>query len=169
MSKNQKKDMREYSKTVKETYTHDEVMALVEKRVEEELKAAREQWDKDSEKKIETARIDAEKMASMSDEERAKAELLKKENALRDERNEYMKERMEFEAIKLLADENLPIGFAKLLSGNNSNETSDNLDMFKAEFLKAIEEALAKRLKGQTPKTASYVETNDPFLAGFGC
>ena len=80
-----------------------------------------------------------------------------------------MKERMEFEAIKLLADENLPIGFAKLLSGNNSNETSDNIDMFKAEFLKAIEEALAKRLKGQTPKTASYVETNDPFLAGFGC
>lgn len=172
MNKNQKKDIRDFKKypdEQKETYTLDEVKTLIEEKVKEAVAAAKEQWEKDSKKRIETARIDAEKMASMSADERAKAELLQKETALQDERKQYMEERMEFEAIKALANENLPLGFAKLLSGKDTEETAGNIDMFKTEFLKAIEEALAKRLKGQTPKTASYVETNDPFLAGFGC
>ncbi len=45
-----------------------------------------------------------------------------------------------------------------------------NIETFKQEFLKAIEEALAERLKGTSPKTGMAPKTeNDPFLAGFGC
>lgn len=79
-----------------------------------------------------------------------------------------MSEKMEFEATKALAKENLPVTFAKVLSGADADATAENINLFKTEFFKAIEEALNDRLKGKTPRTSSVVESADPFLTGFG-
>lgn len=171
MNKNQKTDYRDLKKNPdkeKETYTHDEVRALIEKEVSEALNSAKLKWDEETKTKMDAVRSDAEKMASLSADERAKAELLKKEDAIKAQREQYMSERMEFEATKALANEKLPLSFAKLLSGKDTEETTGNINLFKTEFLKAIEDALNERLRGKTPKTASYVEESDPFLAGFG-
>ena len=152
----------------KDVYSAEEVEKLIAQKVNEALKSARAGWDKDNEQRIAAERDDAAKLASMSAEERARAELTKRESAFAEEKRRYMDERMEFEATKALAKDNLPVSFAKMLSGADADATAENVEMFKTEFLKAIEAALNDRLKGKTPKTSSVTESSDPFLAGFG-
>ena len=89
--------------------------------------------------------------------------------AFDEEKKAYMAEKLEFEAARTLSDEGLPVSFAKLLAGADGEETKDNVALFKKEFMKALEEALSKRLKGNVPKTGGTdIYENDPFLAGFG-
>ena len=106
----------------------------------------------------------------MSADERARAEMEKKQKAFDEERNQYMSEKMEFEAAKELSKQKLPLTFAKILTGGDMDATIANIETFKEEFLKAIEEALAERLKGSVPKTGTVQKfDSDPFLNGFGC
>ena len=147
-------------------YTAEEL----ERAVNEAVKKAKSDWDTDNEEKIRSERDDAAKLASMSPEERAKAELEKNRKEFDEEKSRYMAEKMEFEAAKKLSENNLPITFAKLLAGKDAAETAANIDNFKNEFLKAVEKGLSEKLKGGSIKTGSGVRTeNDPFLNGFGC
>ncbi len=84
------------------------------------------------------------------------------------EKNRYHTERLEFHAKRALSEENLPTSFAKLLCGEDEEETLDNIAGFKEEFLKAIEAAVSRKLRGNTPRTASGYPEYDPFLNGFG-
>lgn len=84
------------------------------------------------------------------------------------ERRSYIAEKLEFHAKKTLTEENLPASFAKLLCGEDEEETVKNIALFKEEFLKAVEAALSEKLKGSTPKTAAPSNEFDPFLTGFG-
>ncbi len=86
-----------------------------------------------------------------------------------EEKKAYMAERLEFEAARALAEEGLPMSFAKLLAGEDSEKTKENVALFKKEFMSALEEMLSKRLKGSVPKTGTAnAGESDPFLAGFG-
>ncbi len=148
------------------TYTEQEL----EQKIAEAIKNAKAGWDKENETKIQSERDDAAKMATMSADERARAEMEKRQKAFDAERNQYLSEKMEFEAARELSKNKLPLSFAKLMAGGDIDSTMSNIETFKQEFLKAIEEALAERLKGTSPKTGMAPKTeNDPFLAGFGC
>lgn len=84
-----------------------------------------------------------------------------------DERSQYLKERMEFEATQALSREGLPTTFAKLVKGKDSKETAQNVAEFKEEFFKEVEKAAMERMRGQTPKTGVPQKDSDPFLGGF--
>ena len=157
--------MRDTKTKVEETktFTQEQVDELIEKKLSE----ARAQWDKEAEAQRQAEEED-KKLALMSDDERKTAEFEKREKAFETERQKYLSDKLEFEATKALAQENLPVSFARLLSGKDEEETAQNISMFKSEFLKAIEIAINERLKGKTPKTSSVAESNDPFLGGFG-
>ena len=159
MNKNNLKEQKHEGQ--EKVYTQEEF--------EKKLSQMKAQWEKENEEKILSERDDAAKMATMSADERARAEMEKRQKAFDAERSQYMLEKMEFEAGKELAKHNLPLSFAKLLSGNDIDDTISNIDNFKHEFLKAVEAALAERLKGATPKTGNAPAAEyDPFLSGFG-
>lgn len=89
--------------------------------------------------------------------------------AFEDELRSYQAEKLEFYAQKALAEEKLPVSFAKLLCGADESETLENIALFKEEFMKAIEAALSEKLRGTTPRTYTpSQDTFDPFLSGFG-
>ena len=89
--------------------------------------------------------------------------------AFDEEKKAYMAEKQEFEAARALTEENMPVSFAKLLAGADSEETKENVAVFKKEFMSALEKALSERLRGSAPKTGGKeIYENDPFLAGFG-
>lgn len=158
MNKNNLKEQKHEGQ--EKVYTQEEF--------EKKLSQMKAQWEKENEEKILSERDDAAKMATMSADERARAEMEKRQKAFDAERSQYMLEKMEFEAGKELAKHNLPLSFAKLLSGNDIDDTISNIDNFKQEFLKAVEAALAERLKGATPKTGNAPAAEyDPFLSGF--
>lgn len=158
---------KESGEKQEKTYTAKEAEELARKRADDAVKRAKEEWERETTEKEREAE-EKKRYASMSDEERTRADFEKRERAFADEKKRYMSDKMEFEATKLLAEEKLPIGFARLLRGEDIDKTNENINMFKTEFLKAISEAINDRLKGSAPRTSSVVESNDPFLTGFG-
>lgn len=106
----------------------------------------------------EKTNVPQEKSEEAAEKERADFE---------NERRSYIAEKLEFHAKKTLTEENLPASFAKLLCGEDEEETVKNIALFKEEFLRAVEAALSERLKGSTPKTAAPSNEFDPFLTGF--
>lgn len=142
-------------------YSYEEL----KKEIEAAILAEKSEWEKKMGERLNSERTEAESFAVMSADERSREELDKKQRAFEEERELYMSERMEFEAAKALANKGLPISFAGLLKGADAESTAENVEMFKNEFLKAVEEEVSNRLKGFTPQTGINPAT-DPFLNG---
>ena len=152
-----------------EKKVEEQEIMYTQEELDKKINQMKAQWEKENEAKILSERDDAAKLATMSADERARAEMEKRQKAFDEERSQYITEKMEFEAGKELAKHNLPLSFAKILSGGDIDSTLSNIENFKQEFLKAVEAALAERLKGQTPKIGNAEKTEyDPFLSGFG-
>lgn len=147
----------------------DNKKSELEKYIKEAVENERAAWEKELEKRIASEREDAAKLATMTSEERAAAEMEKKQKDFEDERQLYLSERAEFEAAKELAGEGLPVTFAKMVADADAEAMSENIRILKAEYMKAIEAGLSERLKGGLPKISKEKETvKDPFLNGLG-
>ena len=141
-------------------HKNDELKNLIVGYVAEAIKNEKATWEKDFSDRIVSEREDAVKMATMSAEDRAKAE---------NERQQYVSERAEFEAAKELAAQNLPVNFARMVADADKDIMAENIERFKAEYMKAIESGLSERLKGVPPRISREKENlTDPFLSGLG-
>jgi hypothetical protein len=148
---------------------NDELKTLITQLVSEAVKNEKGAWEKDFEARIASEREEAAKMATMSSEERARAEMDKREKNFETERQQYMSERAEIEAAKKLAAKNLPVSFASMLADPDRDTMLENIEIFRAEYMKAVEEGLSHRLKGTLPHISREKEqTGDPFLTGLG-
>lgn len=150
------------------TYSEKDFKSEVDRRVTEALKTAQGKWQTEYEEKLKTEKDEAARLAKMSAEDRAKAELDKERKQFDEERSKHQRERLEFECTKLLASESLPVDFAQMLTGTDAEATKSNIETFKGAFMKAVEAAVSERLKGSTPKTPTQQTDTDPFLQGFG-
>jgi len=93
----------------------------------------------------------------------------KRQKDFENERQQYVSERAEFEATKELAAQNLPVNFARMVADADKDIMAENIERFKAEYMKAIESGLSERLKGVPPKISREKENlTDPFLSGLG-
>ena len=144
-----------------ENYSREQLEQEIAKAVSQSKK----EWEKGLEERLSAERDEATRLATMSADERSREEFDKKQKAFDEERSQYMSERMEFEAAKALSNAGLPISFAKILKGNDTETTAENVSIFKEEYLKAVEAEVSDRLKGVTPKTGT-VPVADPFLNG---
>lgn len=148
---------------------NDELRELIKGMISEEMESAKEGFKKDFETRVTAEREDAAKLASMTAEERAKFEMDKKQKDFEEERQQYVSERAEFEAAKELAAQGLPVVFAHMVADADKDKMLENISIFKAEYLKAIEAGLSQRLKGSMPRISKEIpEGSDPFLSGLG-
>lgn len=153
----------------KDENKNNELEELIVSLVSEAVKNERDVWEKEFEQKIVSEREDAARLATMSADDRAKAEIEKKQKAFETEREQYVSERAEFEAAKELAKQNLPVNFAHMLSDSDREKMLEKIASFKAEYMKAIENALSERLRGTAPRISRREDNvNDPFLNGLG-
>lgn len=65
--------------------------------------------------------------------------LADKQDAKKAERAQYVSERNEFEAAKELTAQGLPVVFARFVADGDKEKMLENISVFKAEYLKAIE------------------------------
>ena len=146
------------------TYTEEELQKMLQsstdKRVTEALKTAKEKWEAEYNEKLESERSEAEKLASMSAEERAKAEFEKEKAEWLKEKSTFEKEKMKLEATKLLNSEGLPITFVDYVVGDTAEDVQENIKVFKDEWTKSLDEAVTERLKGRTP-SGSALQSKD--------
>lgn len=141
------------------TYTEEELHKLLQsqtdKRVTEALKTAKEKWEAEYKEKLEAEKSQAEELASMTAEERARAEFEKEKNEWLKEKTAFEKEKMKLEATKLLDAEGLPIQFVDYVLTDSAEGVKDNIKVFKEQWDKELDEAITERLKGKAPVSGS--------------
>ena len=117
------------------------------------MKTAEQKWQREYEKKLEDEKSEAEKLAKMSADERAKAEFEKEKTKFEQDRAQFNRDRLELETVKELGKQGLDVEFSSFLMGENAESTNENIKLFKEKFDIAVENAVNERLKGKTPKT----------------
>ncbi len=137
------------------TYSQEELQSETDKRVTQALKTAKEKWQKEYETKLEEEKKEVERLSKLSAEEKEK-ELLKQQQQQLEEKEKAIQFReLQLDTIKILEEENLPVGFAEFLIKNDAETTNENIKKFKDEWQQAIEKAIDLKLKGNTPKVGS--------------
>ncbi|CAM2828530.1 DUF4355 domain-containing protein [Hathewaya histolytica] len=134
--------------TKEKIFTQEELEKIISKRLERERKKADEE------------KVEAERLAKMSAEERAKAEFEKEKQKFEEERKSFLKQQLELQVIKELTNKNLPTDFSKYLIGENAETCMENIKTFEEYFSSAVEKQVQERLKGgYTPPKTEIAKT----------
>ena len=133
------------------TYSEAELSAEVDRRVQQ----AQKKWQADLEGRLKSERDEGARLAKLSADERAKEEQKKAQEAFEKERSQYMRERLEFETTKQLAELKLPVSFASLLAGADAEATKANIENFQKEWNAALQNEIESKLKGNAPKSGA--------------
>lgn len=169
IDKKNKGTLKSEKPQINEGQENENLKSLIEQYVKEAVQGFKESFGKDFEGRIAAEREEAAKMATMSSEERAKAEIERNRKDFETEKAQYVNERAQFEAAKELTAQNLPVTFAPFVADGDRDTMLENISIFKTEYLKAIEAGLSDRLKGSIPKVSKEREDKtDPFLSGLG-
>lgn len=140
---------------VVKTYSEEELQAETDRKVTKALETSKAKWQEEFKAQLEAEKSEAAKLASLSEEERYKAELNKERETFEAERKEFKKAQLETQTLKELSVAGLPTEFATYLLAEDASTIKSNIDTFKAQWTKAIEEAVNERLNGKTPKASN--------------
>ncbi|WP_312124076.1 DUF4355 domain-containing protein [Lysinibacillus boronitolerans] len=131
------------------TYTEEDF----QKRLQEEVAKATTKHADD----LAAARTEAEKLAKMNADEKAKYELEKREQDLAAKEQEIAARELRSETLSMLADKkyNLPAEVIDIVLGENAETTIKNIETFKAVFDAAVQKSVEERLAGKSPSTGT--------------
>lgn len=104
---------------------------------------------------------EAQRLASMSAEERTQTELEETKRQLEELRHQTAIDKMAKVARGILSEKNinLPDDLLLTMVTEDSKETKANVDSFVKLFEKAVTDAVTEKLKGKTPKTGAPAHT----------
>lgn len=129
----------------KTTFTHEEVMALIQSEADKRVSQALKTQQKKYEKQLSLSKLDGD--------ERAKAEKDAEIAELREQLAKFEIERNKSELKSVLASRGLSAEFADILSITDDIEASQaNIDKLDKLFKAAVRAEVEKRLAGTTPK-----------------
>lgn len=135
------------------TFTQAELDAILDKRL------ARER--KDTEARIKAAATEAEKLARMNAEERARHDAEARDGELRAREAELTKRELRAEAINTLAEKGIPRELADILPYTDADTTNAALTAVEKAFRAAVEKGVTDRLKGEPPKANTQKPQGD--------
>lgn len=142
-------------KGTEKTYTQADfdkaLQSETERRVAEAVKNAQSEWETSLNEKIEDAKNEGARLAKLSAEERRKEEDKAEREKFAREKAEFVHKSLVAETVKQLGEKGLPVGFAEMAAGQNAEAAQENIKLLEAEWNKAIEAEVTKRLTGKAP------------------
>lgn len=142
-------------KGTEKTYTQADfdkaLRSETERRVAEAVKNAQSEWETSLNEKIEDAKNEGARLAKLSAEERRKEEDKAEREKFAREKAEFVHKSLVAETVKQLGEKGLPVGFAEMAAGQNAEAAQENIKLLEAEWNKAIEAEVTKRLTGKAP------------------
>lgn len=117
------------------------------KAVQKAVGAAKEKWDLLADEKA----TEAEKLAKMTEAEKAAYKNSQKEKELAAREAKIVKGEMKASAIKTLTEQNLPTALADMLDYTDAEKCSASIKTMGETFNKAVQVAVEEKLKGGTP------------------
>ena len=126
--------------------------ADIKKLIQSEADRVRTEYSKKL-KAVETEKEELKKSA-MSEAEKAKYEREQKEKEILEKEAELNRKERLIEAADFLKESGLDISFRKYVTGNTSEETQENIKIFKSFIDERVSEEIKKRLSetGRTPE-----------------
>ena len=137
------------------TYTEEELQKLLQSETDRRVTSAQKKWEAEYKERLEAEKSQASELASMTAEERARAEFEKEKAEWLKEKTEFEKERLKLEATKILDAEGLPISFVDYVLTDSAEGVKENIKVFKEQWNKELDEAITERLKGKAPASGS--------------
>ncbi|WP_027701815.1 DUF4355 domain-containing protein [Metaclostridioides mangenotii] len=142
------------------TFTQEELDKIVQDRIARESK----KLNKELQSKMEKEKLESERLAKLTEDERAKVLAEKRVKELEEREKQIQEKEQELERVKLLnmskdilADKSLSTTFADILTQNakDAEEITTNINTFEKEFMKAVEIGVNERLKGSSPLSST--------------
>ena len=136
-------------------YTDEELKNLIQseadKRVTQALETSRVKWEKEYQEKLEKEKSEAQKLAKMSADERAKAEFEKKEAELQKREKEIIKKELQAQARDELSEKGLPSILVDLLNYDSADTVKESMDSIAKIWEEAVQRGVSERIKGDKP------------------
>ena len=132
------------------TFTKEEI----DRRVDEAVKTARANWDAEFDGKLKAAKDEGARLAKLSAEERQKEETKAEREQFEREKAEFAHKSLVAETVKQLGEKGIPVVFAKMAAGASAEEAQENIKTMEAEWNKAVEEAVTRRLSAKAPNVS---------------
>lgn len=145
-------ETEEVEQVEEKTYTQAELDRKISEIAESTKQKTQQQLEAGIEERIKEEREEAERLAQLSEKERADAELTKREQELADRLVELEKKELKTEAIADLNKKELPAEFADFLLDSDAEGTLENINQFKEAFDGAVNEKVKEALRQETPK-----------------
>lgn len=122
---------------------------------ETRLQAEIEKINTQHQAELETARSEAEKLAKMSADEKAKFEFEQRENKLTEKEQAIAARELRSETLNVLSEKSLPHEIIDIVLADDADKTSKNIEAFKSVFDKAVQASVEERLKGTSPQVGN--------------
>lgn len=125
--------------------------AEFDRRMAKGIETSKAKMQAEIEAQIANARTEAEKLAKMNAEEKAKYEQQKREGELAAREAEITKRELSAQAKETLAERGLPIGLSDLLNYSSADACQASIEAVQKTFQEAVEKAVEEKLKGGSP------------------
>lgn len=127
----------------------------IDKIVGDRLKREREKSQKEFDEKLKTELADRERLAKLSAEEKATEEQKKREQETSAREREIILRENRADARETLQEKNISATLVDFVVDVDADKTKENIETLEKVFLKAVEDGVNDRLKGETPKDKS--------------
>ena len=146
-----------------EVYTKEQVEKMLQaesdRRVQQALKTNEEKLRADFQTKLEKERKEAERLAQLTAEEKAKEAEVQRQKEIEEREKTIRKRELLMDTIDLLQEKSLPRSFAEMLMAEDAETTQARVSAFQKQYQQDIEKAVSDRLKsGHTPAKGSETD-----------
>ncbi|WP_224168784.1 MULTISPECIES: DUF4355 domain-containing protein [Eubacterium] len=134
-------------KTFEEILSNKDYQAEFDRRVQKALETQRSKLEVLFDEKA----TEAEKLAKMTEKEKAQYLQQKKEKEMADREAAITKRELAAEAKNTLAEKKLPASLAEVLNYSNADACKQSIEAVEKAFKEAVEASVEERLKGDKP------------------
>ena len=127
--------------------------AEFDRRLGKAIETARGKWQEETERRVGEARTEAEKLARMTEEQRAKHEREQREKNMADRERAVTLRELKAEAYSMLAERDLPKELAEVLNYTDADSCKASQDAVEKAFRTSVQSGVESRMRGTTPKT----------------
>lgn len=141
--------------------------AEFDRRVSKALQTAQTKWEANKQTAITEAVTEAEKLAKMKSDEKAKYEQEKRIKELEKRERDITTRELKAQAYETLAEKNLPKELIDTLNFSDAETCNASIEAVEKAFQNAVKKAVEERLKGAKPVKPADQTTGDVFGFNF--
>ena len=131
-----------------------------DKRVAKALETAKSKWETEKATELENAKTEAEKLAKMNAEQKAKYAEEKRIAELEKREKDITTRELRAQAYETLAEKNLPKELVDILNYSDAEQCNKSIESVEKAFQSAVEKAVNDKLRGGNPPKGGQGSNN---------